>query len=99
MASVYKHKQHGYMIRYRLYMPDGSSVVRFRYYRTKPEADYACRSCEYLEAGSRSGSLSQREVAQARRDGLISDQDGFALSGGKAVELYSLDRVLEAYRD
>lgn len=99
MASVYKHKQHGYMIRYRLYMPDGSSVVRFRYYRTKPEADYACRSCEYLEAGSRSGSLSQREVAQARRDGLISDQDGFALSGGKAVELYSLDRVLEAYRE
>lgn len=98
MASVYTHKKHGFMVRFRLYMPDGSSVVRFRYFRTKAEADYACRSCEFLESGTRSGSLSPREVAQARRDNLLSERDAFALSGGRAVEAYSMDRVLDAYR-
>lgn len=98
MAAVYKHKQHNFMVRFRIYFPDGTNVVRFKYTKTKPEADLICRECGFIEAGSRSGSLSSREIVQARHDGLLSDADAFKLSGGKAVACYNLAKVLEVYR-
>lgn len=99
MAAVYPHKKHGFMIKYLLYFQDGSCVTKYRYRATRPEADYLCRDCDFLERGSRSGSLSQREVAQARRDGLVSDQEARALTGGKLASVYDLESVLSAYLD
>lgn len=84
-------------MRYTLYFPDGSCATRYRYYPTRPEADRVSRDCKFLEDGSRSGSLSAREIVQARRDGLLSESDSRVLSGGKVAATYDLEKVFERY--
>ena len=102
VAAVYEHKgkirNRGFQVRWKLYFPDGSCTTKFKYLPTRPEAEAVRRDCDFLENGSRSGSLSPREVAQARRDGYISEQEARTLSGGKVVADYNLTAVLEAYR-
>lgn len=99
LAAVYKHKSRGFQIRFKLYLPDGSHVVKYRYCRSSSEAQRVRRDCDFIASGSRSGNLSPREIAQARRDGLLSDADVRLLSGGKMPTVYDLDVVMSAYRD
>lgn len=98
MAAVYPHKSRGYQVRYYLYLPDGSRVTKYRYYQSSVEAEQVRRDCDFIEKGSRAGNLSTREIAQARRDGLINDDEARVLSGGAVVVDYDLDRVVEEYR-
>ena len=98
MAAVYKHKSRGFQVRFKLYFPDGSEVTRYRYVPTRSEAESLCRDCEFLEHGSRSGRLSQREVVQGRHDGLISEQEALLLSDGKIITAYDLEKVIANYK-
>ena len=102
VAAVYEHKgktrSRGFQVRWKLYFPDGSFANKYKYLPARQEADSVRRDCDFLEKGSRSGSLSLREVAQARRDGYISEQEARTLTGGKLVADYDLSAVLEAYR-
>jgi len=98
MAKVYVHKKRGFQVRFTLYFPDGSSIERYRYFPTKPEAESVRRNCEFLESGSRSGNLSHREVILARHDGLINEEEARLLTGGKLAVDYDLDRIMEAHR-
>lgn len=98
MAAIYEHKNRGFEVRWKLYMPDGSFIGKHRYLHSSVEAEQICRDCNFLEKGSRAGNLSTREVCQARRDGLISEVDARSLTGGKVVADYDLTKVVEAYR-
>lgn len=98
MASVYKHKKRGYQVRWKLFFPDGSCANKYRYIQNRVEADRVCRDCDFMERGSRAGNLSVREITQARRDGLITEQEARTLSGGKVVSEYDLQKVIDEYR-
>lgn len=98
MAAIYEHKSRGLQIKWKLHMPDGSCSNKYRYVHTRAVAEQVRRDCEFLESGSRAGNLSTREIAQARRDGLLTELEARTLSGGKVVVEYNLKKVLEAYR-
>lgn len=97
MAKVYVHKKRGFQVRFTLYFPDGSFSVRYRYLPTSALAEAVRRDCEFLERGSRSGSLNSREIVQARHDGLLSEVDARSLSGGRIAALYDLDKIKDQY--
>lgn len=97
MAAIYKHKKHGFQINFRIYFPDGSNLQKYRYASLQTDADILRSKAEYLENGSRSGCLNIKELAAARRDGLISEAEAVLMSGGRAVAAYDLDLVLERY--
>ena len=96
-AKVYVHNKRGFQVRFTLYFPDGEKTQRYRYLQTRPEADLVCHNCDFLERGSRSGSLSSREIIQGRHDGLLSEADAQRLSGGRVSVGYDLDKVFEQY--
>jgi integrase len=97
MAALYVHKKRGFQIRFRLYFPDGTDSVKYRYAQTKTSADLLLRECEYLENRSRSCSLAHHEVVQARHSGILSEDECRIITGGKLVTAYDLVRVLAAY--
>lgn len=99
MAKVYIHKKRGYQIRYTLYFPDGSSSAKYRYESSRAAADVLRRECDFIERGSRSCSLTSREVVQARHDGLISELEARLITGDRIAAVYDLDLVMDAYRD
>lgn len=96
MASLYRHKIHGYQVRFRLFLP-GESLVRYRYARSKDLASELLRVAEVLEIGTRRGDINPRELAQARNLGLLSDDDVQKLSGGNLRLRYDLDMVLSRW--
>lgn len=95
MASICRHKTGGHRVRYLLYYPDGTSVVKLRYAKVRSVADALLREADFLERGSRSGRLQQREISQYVANGLISDAEAIILSGRDGVKAYSLSRVFE----
>lgn len=97
MATLARHRTGGWRVRFRLHLPDGTTRVIERYRQSRTEADYLRRRAADLERGSKSGTLSQREVADARQMGLLNEEEAKTLTGGRAVEPYSLTRAIEAY--
>jgi len=97
MAAIYTHKKHGLQINYTVYFPDGSRKSKYRYTSSKTLADLLLRYAKTVETGSRAGNLTTREIAQARHDDLLSEEEARLLSGGKVVELYCLDRILKNF--
>lgn len=97
MAKIYKHKIHGFQIRFTVYFPDGSQKTKYRATSYKGYADELLRCATFIENGSRAGNLTTREIAQARHDKLLTEDEARLLSGGKAVEIYSLERVFSNY--
>lgn len=97
MAKMYRHKQHGYQISYRIWI-SGNAIKKNRYSKNKHVADELYRIAEFIERGSRSCNLSPREIVQARHDGLLSESEAYALSGENRVEKYDLDLIFEKFR-
>lgn len=98
MAKIYSHKKRGYQVRFTVYLPDGTHRTKYRYSAKRSEAEAVLYKCEFIERGSRAGNLSSREIIQAQHDGFISDEDARMLSGGKAVNLYDIDKVFDCYQ-
>lgn len=98
MAKIYKHKAHGFQVKYTIYFPDGTRKFKYRYTQTRADAEQMLVSVRYMENGSRAGNLNPREISQARNDSYLSQQEAQLLSGGKSFERYDLDRVFENYR-
>lgn len=96
-AKSYVHKSRGFQVRYTLYFPDGRSAIRYRYLPTSAAAESVRRDVEFLERGSRSGSLSAREIVQAIHDGLLSESDAREMSGGRVAAIYTLEKVYQRY--
>lgn len=97
MAKIYTHKSRGYQVRYTVYFPDGSSVVKYRYAKGQSAANLLFARCEYLESGSRAGNLQPREIARAQHDGLLDGDEAAALYGGTRVAIYDLTPVMKNY--
>ena len=98
MAKIYEHKKYGFQVKFTLYFPDGSSKGKYRFRNFRAEAEELLRDVEFLENRSRSNSLSNSEVIQARHNGLVSESEARLITGGKVASLYDMDRVLEAYK-
>lgn len=97
MPRIYKHNIHGFQIKFTVYFPDGSHKAKYKYTTSKSIADELLRCATFIENGSRAGNLNTREIAQARHDNMLSEDEARLLSGGKAVEPYSLERVFNNY--
>jgi integrase len=97
MARIYLHKVHGFQIKYSVYFPDGSQKTKYRYTSVKTMANELLRCATFIENGSRAGNLNPREVAQARHDKLLSEEEARMLSGGRSVETYNQDKILNNY--
>jgi len=97
MAAIYKHKKWGFQVHYRIYFHDGTNLKKYRYASIQADANILYAKAEYLENGSRRGDMNPKELAAARRDGLISDAEARLMSGGRLVAIYDLDLLLDNY--
>lgn len=95
--KIYPHKSRGYQVWYTIYFPCGEKVKKCRFRKTKAMAEEFARLCDGLETGSRKGDLHQREILRARHEGLLTEAEARRLNGGKAVNSYDLQRVVDQF--
>ena len=97
MAGKYRHKIHGFQIRFRVFLED-EVHVRYRYAKSPDLADEMHRAAEILERGCRRGDISPRELELALRHKLITEEEFAKLSGRKVVLRYDLPLVIERWK-
>jgi len=104
MAAIYPHKKGGrkvFQVRFNLFFPDGGRKTLYRYRPTRKEATAVWVHAEQLENGSRAGSLTPEEIAQAQRDGLLKSKDvmNFSSMLMPAPQARELGKVIEMHPD
>jgi len=97
LAKKYRHKIHGWQVRYTVYLP-GGPAIRYKFTQSSDLANELVRVAEMVEMGSRRGDLSPREIQLAVNHGLLSAADHAGLAGEKYAAMYDLAKVLDRWR-
>lgn len=99
MASIYKHKQYGYQIRYTLYYLDGSRRIKYKLSKNKENAYRILKDCEQLEQFSAQQTLSRDQILYAIHKKYISPEESQLLSRDRVcLTPITWDTLTDVYR-
>jgi site-specific recombinase XerD len=90
MAKIYRHKNRGWQVRYRVYFPDGGEREKYSYARTQVLAGQKLGYAEQLEARSLKNILTREDLLFFIRIKLVTSAEADRLNGDRVVEIPTL---------
>jgi hypothetical protein len=89
MPHLYKSKQHGFVIKYRVFFPDGTHRDKFKHRKKKIEAQQILADVTKLESLSRQRAIKKDEIKFCLNMGYLSIDEAQELSGTPDVNSFA----------
>ncbi len=96
MASVYNHPK-GYVVRFYLYLPDGTRRLMNRYSKNRQKALDMKQDAALLESLTKRERINYEEIVYFRHQGLISEEDLSLIAGSRLRAPVSWDALRKDY--